>query len=142
MDDHELENHIKAGKIAAEVREFSREIVKPGVKLLDIAEEIEALIRKKGGEPAFPLNLSLNELAAHYTPYKNDVTVVPEKAVIKVDVGVHVEGYVAGKAHTLCFDEKFQPLVEASRKALDNAIEKVKPGALLSDVYAVIEKTI
>ncbi len=142
MDEQALENHIKAGKIASEAREYSREIVKPGTKLFDIAEEIETLIRKRGGEPAFPVNLSLNDLAAHYTPYRNDTAVVSEKAVIKVDVGVHVDGYVADTAHTLCFDEKFLPLVEASRKALDNAIEKVKPGALLSDVSAAIEETI
>lgn len=142
MDDHALESHIKAGKIAAEVREFSREIVKPGTKLLDIAEEIEALIRKKGGEPAFPVNLSLNELAAHYTPYKNDPIVVPEKAIIKVDVGVHVDGYVADTAHTLFFDDKLKPLADASKAALDAAIEKIKPNALLSDVSAAIEETI
>ncbi len=142
MDDEVLENHIKAGKIAAEVREHSKTIVKPGAKLLDIAEEIESLIRKRGGESAFPVNLSLNALAAHYTPYKNDPTIVPEKAIIKVDVGVHVDGYVADTAHTLCFDEGLLPLVEASRMALENAIALVKPNALLSDISAAIEETI
>lgn len=142
MDDETLENHIKAGKIASEVREHSKSIVKPGAKLLDIAEEIEALIRKHGGEPAFPVNLSINELAAHYTPYKNDPTVVPDNAIIKVDVGVHVDGYVADTAHTLCFNEELLPLAEASRVALDNAIERVKPDALLSDVSAAIEEAI
>ncbi len=142
MDDAVLENHIKAGKIAAEVREHSKTIVKPGASLLAIAEEIEELIRKRGGEPAFPLNLSSNAIAAHYTPYKNDPTIVPDNAVIKVDVGVHVDGYVADTAHTLCFNDDLLPLVEASKKALDNAIEKIKPNALLSDVSAAIEETI
>ena len=142
MDDAALENHIKAGKIASEVREHSRSIVKPGASLLAIAEEIEEMIRQKGGEPAFPLNLSVNDLAAHYTPYKNDPVIVPEKAIIKVDVGVHVDGYVADTAHTLCFDEKLMPLAEASRVALDNAIEKVKPGVLLSDVSSAIDEAI
>ncbi len=142
MEDEILENYIKAGKIASEIREHSKSIVKPGAKLLDIAEEIESLIRKRGGEPAFPLNLSINQLAAHYTPYKNDPAIVPENAVIKVDVGVHVDGYVADTAHTLCFDEKFLSLAEASKKALDNAVALVKPDVLLSDISAAIEETI
>jgi len=142
MDDGVLENYVKAGKIASEVREHSKNIIKPGAKLFDIAEEIEHLIRKRGGEPAFPVNLSLNELAAHYTPYKGDETVIPEGAVIKIDVGVHIDGYVADTAHTLCFNEKLLPLVEASKAALNNALEKIKPGVLLSDLSAAINEAI
>ncbi len=75
MKNEEMENFIQAGKIASEVREFSRKIVKDGILLVDIAEQLEKMIIEKGGFPAFPLNLSLNSQAAHYTPFKNDKTI-------------------------------------------------------------------
>lgn len=136
------EKYILAGKIASEVREASKVIVKPGATLFDIAEQLEKMIRDKGGEPAFPLNLSLNELAAHYTPYKGDETRVSEGDVIKVDIGVHVDGYIADTAHTISFSSKHDKLAEASKAALDNAVALIKPGVLLSDISTKIEETI
>lgn len=136
------EKYIQAGKIASEVREASKEIVKPGVKLFDIAESLEKMIHDKGGEPAFPLNLSLNELAAHYTPYKGDETIVKSDDVIKVDLGVHIDGYVADTAHTISFNPEYNKLSESTKAALDNAIALIKPGALLSDISTKIEETI
>jgi len=136
------EKYIQAGKIASEVREASKEIVKSGVTLLEIAEKLEAMIRDKGGEPAFPLNLSLNELAAHYTPYKGDETRISDGDVLKVDIGVHVDGYIADTAHTISFSSKHDKLAEASKAALDNAIALIKPGVLLSDISTKIEETI
>ena len=145
MQDDVLENYVKAGKIASQVREEARSFVKPGMTLLSIAERIESRIKELGGEIAFPVNLSINDLAAHYTPYRNDTLVLGED-VIKIDIGVHVDGYVADTAMTLSFNEeekeKCDNLIKASKEALENAIEKVKPGALLSDISSAIEETI
>src|SRR3989344_2495804 len=145
MEDEVLENYVKAGKIASQVREEARNFVKPGMTLLSIAERIESRIKELGGEIAFPVNLSLNDLAAHYTPYRNDPTLLGED-VIKIDIGVHVDGYVADTAMTLSFNEEKKEqcnnLVKASEEALQNAIEKVKTGALLSDISSAIEETI
>ena len=63
-----LEEYKKAGAIASEVREWSKSLVKPGARALDIAEKIEARIKDKGAGIAFPCNVSLNDVAAHYTP--------------------------------------------------------------------------
>lgn len=142
MDSKILEKYIKAGRIAAEAREASRQWVKKGALLIDIAEKIEALIREKGGEPAFPVNLSLNDIAAHYTPTKNDETAVRDGDVLKVDIGVHVDGYVGDTAYTVCFNEKYHELVKASEKALEEALKLCTPSTLLSDISATIEKTI
>ena len=142
MDDETKEKYIKAGKIAAEVREESKDIVKAGVRLLEIAEKLEGLIKEKGGQPAFPLNLSLNELAAHYTPYKGDETEIKSGDVLKIDMGVHVDGYVADTAYTIAFGSGHEKLTEASKQALENAIEAVKPDVLISDISKKIEETI
>ena len=137
-----MDKYILSGRIAAEVREESRALIKPGAGLLGIAEKIEANIRKKGALPAFPVNLSLNDAAAHYTPTKNDETKISVGDVIKVDIGVHVDGYIGDTAYTTSFDKKYDKMVTASEKALDEAIKLCRPGALLNDVSAKIEETI
>ncbi|MEM2637983.1 MAG: M24 family metallopeptidase, partial [Candidatus Hadarchaeales archaeon] len=72
----ELEKYRKVGKILAEVREEIRKMVKPGVRIFDLAETAEELIRKKGAKPAFPCNISVNEIAAHYSPPVDDQRVI------------------------------------------------------------------
>lgn len=142
MDKEVLDKYILAGKIAAEVREESKKWVVVGKPLLELAEQIEAAIRKKGGEPAFPVNLSLNDISAHYTPAKNDETKITSSDVIKVDIGVHVDGYIADTAYTVSFDEKYNYLVDAVKAALDEALRMCTPGTNVADISAKIEETI
>ncbi|MFH0949516.1 MAG: type II methionyl aminopeptidase [Candidatus Aenigmatarchaeota archaeon] len=142
MDKEILEKYLLAGKIASEVREESRKFISVGSPLFDIAEKIEALIIEKGGSMAFPVNLSLNEFAAHCTPKPMDETKIKESDVLKVDIGTHIDGYVGDTAYTISFDEKYDALVKASEAALDNALKLCTPGTLLSDVSATIEDTI
>lgn len=124
-----LKNHVNAGEILREMQKKARKSIKPGQKMLDIALEIENGIRSKGGEPAFPVNLSLNNHAAHYTPSADDELVLGED-VIKVDIGVHVDGYIADAAFTMDFSGKYREMVEASEQALKDAVELVKKKAL------------
>ena len=136
------EGHIAAGRIVGEILKGTEEFVKPEAKLLDIANKIENMIKEKGGMPAFPVNLSLNKIAAHYTPTYNDETVLTDSDILKVDIGAHVDGFVADAARTFCFNPDYLKLAEASKKALEEAIKLCKPGALISDISAVIEDTI
>ena len=136
------EKYLKAGKIASQVREEAKESVKQGMLLLDLGELIENRIKELGGEIAFPVNLSLNEIAAHYTPTKNDETIIPEGAVLKIDVGVHVDGYIADTACTISFDKKYDKLTQSTKVALEEAIKLCKPGVLISDISEKIETTI
>ena len=71
-----IEDYQKAGKIAAEVRDDARKRYHVGEMLLSICERVENMIRERGAEPAFPCNVSLNEVAAHYTAEPNDQNVV------------------------------------------------------------------
>lgn len=138
----ELEKVKQAGRITAEVLEAARDFVKPGARLLDIAERIEAMMREKGTEPAFPANLSLNSTAAHYTPPKNDATVVQDNDIIKIDIGAHIDGYAGDAAITICFNKDYEKMAEASQRALEEAIKECKPEARLSDLSDAIENTI
>jgi len=116
--------------------------VKPGVKLEEVAEKVESYIRELGGQPAFPLNISINEVAAHRTPMIGDDEVIPEESVVKVDIGVHFNGYIADTAVTLVFNDKYNKLAEAAADALEKALLAVGPGVRFSKVGAVIETTI
>jgi len=138
----ELKGYSLAGRIAAEVLAEGKRLAKPGIKLLELAEKLESSIRAKGGKPAFPVNLSLNEAAAHYTPSIDDETVIGEKDILKIDVGVHIDGFIGDTATTLDFSGENGKLVEASDEALSNAISTIKAGVETSKIGEVIEHTI
>ncbi|MBM3304039.1 MAG: type II methionyl aminopeptidase [Candidatus Aenigmarchaeota archaeon] len=137
MDEDILEKYLKAGKIAAEVCSKLRAMLKPGVKLMDVAEFAENEMRKLGGEPAFPINISINDVAAHYTPQFNDEKVIGSRDLVKIDVGVHVDGYIGDTAFTWCAEEN--KLIGASEKVLDAAIAVIRPGVTVSEIGSAIE---
>ena len=132
---------IRAGEIAAKVREYSKTIIKPGVKLLDVAEQIENKISEFGAIPAFPVNLSSDNIAAHYTPSHDDPTIL-DKQLLKVDIGVCYNGAIGDTAFTVDLSGEYSKLVEASKKAVENAIKIVKPGVTLCEIGKLIEETI
>lgn len=137
-----FENYIKAGKIASEVREYARNQDHTGRTLSEICNDVENEILKRGGEPAFPVNVSLNDIAAHYTAEPNDPTIVKNSDVLKIDVGVHIDGYIADTAVTVSFDSKYQGLIDIAQRALDEAIGIARSNTRVSDIGRIIEKTI
>ncbi len=140
MDEAVLEKYRQAGRILSQVLEEARSIVDVGVSLLEVAEAVEASIYRLGGKPAFPCNISLDRIAAHYTPSPGDESCFSEQ-MIKVDVGVHMDGYIADSAITIDLSGHDQ-LVEASKAALDAAIELVAPGANTAEFGRAIEEVI
>lgn len=140
VDEEILNKYRKAGVILSEVRNSAKAKVKKGAKLLDVANEIEAEIIAKGGKPAFPVNISPNEEAAHDTPKPNDERVFGDD-IVKLDIGVHIDGYIADTAVTV--DLSGNPeLVRASEAALENAIKMVRAGVSTAEIGQVIEETI
>jgi methionyl aminopeptidase len=139
---NEREDLLKAGKIAAQVRDSIRGEVKPGVKVIDICEKVETEIRKQGGAPAFPCNVDIDQIAAHYVSPVGDQTVVKDGMLVKVDIGVHVNGYIADTATTVSLDPVLQPMAKAAEEALEVALRMVKPGAKAQDIGATIEHII
>ena len=138
----EREALIKAGEIARRVKEEVVELIKPGARLYDIAEFVERRIVELGGKPAFPCNLSINSNAAHYTPYRGDETALNEGDYLKLDLGVHVDGYIADTALTFRVGMEEDELMEASREALENAIATVRAGVKIREIGKAIEETI
>jgi methionyl aminopeptidase len=131
-----------SGKILRETREEMKNYVREGMPIIEICEKAEDLIRKKGGKPAFPCNVSINEIAAHYTSPPDDVSKIPENSVVKVDIGAHVDGYLTDTAVTVCFNPEYTGLVETAERALKVAIENIRPGVSTSQLGSVIESLI
>ena len=142
MDKETEKKWIEAGKIGATALQLGGKLIKPGVKLVDIAEQVEQKIRDMGGKPAFPCNISRNDLAAHYTPPHNDDEVFLEGDIIKLDVGAHVDGYISDNAMTIDLANEYPKLVKATREAVDKAIKILKPGIKIREIGKVIEETI
>ena len=140
MEAEILEKYRRAGRILAEVLAEAGPRVVVGASLLDVANLVEDAIRSRGAKPAFPCNISLDRNAAHYTPTPNDATRFAEN-MVKLDVGVHVDGYIADAAITVDLGGH-ESLVEASRAALEAALEIIKPGADTAQIGKVIEETI
>jgi methionyl aminopeptidase len=141
MNPEDKEKWVKAGKIASEVREWSKTVVKSGAKIVDVANAIENKIRELGAIPGFPVNISLNEVAAHDTAYFNDERVLGDE-IIKIDIGVCYEGAIGDTAYTADLSGKRTKLVEASKAALEAATKILKVGVTLGEIGKAIEDTI
>jgi methionyl aminopeptidase len=141
-DEEELGKFRLSGKILRETREEMRQLVHEDMPIIEVCEKAEALIREKGGKPAFPCNVSINEVAAHYTSPPNDERRIPEKAVVKVDLGVHVDGYVTDTAFTACFNAEYRSMQSAAEHALKAAIDNIHGEMAVSKIGEIIEKTI
>lgn len=142
ISDNEIENYVKAGRIACTVLKEVESLVKPGAKLLEIAKYIESRIHDLGGKPAFPVNISINSIAAHYTPIPSDESIIPSGAVVKIDVGVHVDGYIADTATTISLDDSYRLLCKATKSALEKALEAIGPGIRFSEIGNIVEQII
>lgn len=141
MDLNEIDKWKRAGEIAAKVIEHSKLIIKPGASLLKVTEELEKMIYELGAEPAFPVTIGLDHIAAHYAADFND-DIIFTNQVIKVDVGAMVDGYIGDTAITIDLSGKYSSLLEASKNALNEAIKIIKPGVTLGELGKVIQEEI
>ena len=133
-----MKDWIKAGEIASEVLEYGKNLIKKDKSILDIIENVEGKIFQLGGKPAFPAQISINEIAAHYSPVKEDFS-IKESDIAKLDVGVHVNGAIGDNAVTVGNNKE---LIQASRDALNEAIKIIQIGTKLRDIGKVINQTI
>ena len=139
-----LEKYVRAGNIAKEAKKLAATLMKPGLKVLDIAEKIESKILELGGGLAFPTDISINEIAAHYSPVVGDKLKLKAGDLVKVDIGVHVEGYVADTAISFSVgkNKENEALIKAADAARSEAIKMVKSGVNTRDIGKKIEETI
>jgi len=145
LSQEEIKDYNKAGEIGQEVRKYAKTIIKKGVKIREIADKIEAKILELGGELAFPVNISINDIAAHYAPSYNEETLA--EGIIKIDLGAHINGCVCDTAFSLDLteDKKYSHIIKATDEALKNALELIKKNKAqtkINEIGRVIHDTI
>jgi methionyl aminopeptidase len=148
VNEQEKEDAILAGKIASKAIIYGKSLIVSGASIVEVLDKIEKFVKDNGGEMAFPAQISLNETAAHYCPLADDTTLFKPTDIIKLDLGVHVDGMIADTAVTVIFKEdndKYEELSNmkrASEEALYNAIKYVRPGVALGEIGLVIQESI
>lgn len=136
------EEYKEAGRIARDALKLGIKNMKEGKSYLELAEEIEEYIKRKAGL-AFPVNISVNSTAAHYTPAKHDELVFEKGDVVKIDVGAHVNGCIGDTARTVEIGtKKYEKLIESAEKALEEAIKMARDGVKVSEIGKKIEECI
>ena len=141
MNEDIFEKYHDAGVLAAKILRHGAQAIRIGGSYLELVESIEEEVIEEGAELAFPLNLSLNEDAAHDTASPGDERVFVKGDVAKLDLGVQIEGYIADTATTIDLGNN-SLLLDASEQALGSAIKAVRPGATAGELGAAIQKEI
>jgi methionyl aminopeptidase len=140
------EESIKKQKEAFEkmkiVLDYAKKLVNPGANILEIAEAIEKKIFEVGAKPAFPVNIGINEVAAHYTPSLDDKTVIKEGDMVKIDIGLHVDGYISDNAFTIFVGKNHHPMIEVAKKTVDEARKVLRENVKIKEISEVIENTV
>lgn len=143
VPDEEVENYLKqAGKLASQVRDEIAKATVPGANVLDLCKRADDLIYSNDAIPAFPINISINDMAAHNTGIIDDSLVIPEKGVVKIDTGVAINGFIADTALSVDLDGSYKDLIQATVDACEAAIEIIRPEGNLGKIGGVIEATI
>lgn len=141
-DKEELEKFRLSGRILRETREEMKTYVHENMLIIEVCEKAEELIRAKGGKPAFPCNVSIDEVAAHYTSPPNDMLRIPKGCTVKVDIGVQVDGYVTDTAFTASFNPEGRSMANTAEQALKTAIDNIHGDMTLGKIGGLIETTI
>ncbi|MGA2105852.1 type II methionyl aminopeptidase [Methanoregula sp.] len=141
MKDDVLDKYISAGKLASAILRESAQEIRAGRSFLELVDSVENRVRENGADLAFPLNVSLNEDAAHDTASPGDERVFAKGNVIKLDLGVQIDGYIADTATTVDLGNNAL-LLDASHEALEAAIRLVRPGVTAGEIGAVVEREI
>ncbi len=140
LSGEQYEKHREAGEILAQVRDEAADRVEVGTNYLELSEWVEDRIRDLGGTPAFPLNISVDNEAAHGAAAPDDERTIGEE-MVKLDIGVHIDGWLADTAVTV--DLSGNPdLVEAAEEALDAALQTAGPGVQTGEIGAAVENVI
>ena len=143
----DMYNEVRqAAEAHRQTRKHIQSWAKPGMKMIDICEELEktarTLINESGLDAglAFPTGCSRNHVAAHWTPNAGDNTVLEYDDVVKMDFGTHIKGRIIDCAWTMTFNDKYDPLVKGVQEATETGIKHAGIDARLCDIGAAIQE--
>ena len=142
MNPEEIQKWKEAGKLARNALHYGKELIQKNKGMLEVTEEIESYVIKNGGDLAFPTNLAVNNVGAHWTPSSKSDDIFNKGDIVKLDVGVHINGYIGDNALTVEIEtNKYKKMIEASREALNSAIDVAAAGVNVGIIgHAVQDK--
>ncbi|HYA56469.1 MAG TPA: type II methionyl aminopeptidase [Nitrososphaerales archaeon] len=132
------EQYRKSGSIVREVKPLVEAAVKSGTSFIEVCDLVRKEVEARGGRLAFPTGIGVNEVTAHYAPQEGDESVFTGEDLVKVDFGVHVDGYVTDTSVTVTLNPEFDLLLEATRRALDSAIATARKEWRTGEIGRVI----
>jgi methionyl aminopeptidase len=143
----ELELMDQANRIVLRVLDGIAERIRPGVTTRELDRFAEETIRAAGGVPAFldykgfPATLctSRNDVIVHGIP---DDRPLAEGDILGVDCGVVYKGYYGDAARTFAVGRvspEAERLIAVTRRALEIAVESVRPDGRLSDIGHAVQ---
>lgn len=141
MNEKYKQDFLQAGRLAGEVRSFGKELIKKGASYLDVIGKIRQKIIDVGARAAFPPQIALNDVAAHFLPDPEEDIIFSDQ-VIKLDVGICYNGAIGDCAVTIDLSGRYQPLIEAAEAALLMAEQSIKVGQPVREIGQIIEQTI
>ena len=147
MQEETVYNKIRhASEVHRQVRKYAQSIIQPGIKLIDMCEQIEnmnrTLVVENGLDRGigFPTGCSINHVAAHYTPNPGDDTVLQYDDVMKIDFGTQIDGRIIDCAWTVAFNPRYDPLLQAVKDATNTGIKATGIDVRLCDVGEAIQE--
>jgi methionyl aminopeptidase len=144
----EIEMMDEANRIVHRVLDALAAVIAPGVTTRQLDRLAEREVRAAGGAPAFlhyrgyPATLctSVNDEVVHGIPGDR---ILCEGDIVGIDCGVSYNGYFGDAARTFAvgrIGEQSTRLLAVTRKALELAIEQVRPGGHLSDIGWAVQR--
>ena len=133
---------FEAGKLAASVRDAIGGMIKPGASIIDLCNRADEMIYSEKAKPAFPINISINNVAAHYSGEIADKLLIPDSGIVKVDCGVSINGFIADTAKSIDIDGRYKSMIQTTIDATNAALEFIRPGTNLGDLGGIIENVI
>ena len=127
-----------SGKITSEVKALVPSQVKPGVSFVEVCDFVRSEVESRGGKLAFPTGIGVNQVTAHYAPQDGDPSVFMEDDLVKVDFGVHLDGYVTDTSVSVTLNPEYNLLLEATQRALESAMEAARRETRTGEIGRVI----
>lgn len=135
------QNFIRAGALAKEVRAYGKSLIVLGASYMDVISKINQKMIDLGARPAFPPQLALNHVAAHFLPQPGEDMIFSDQ-IVKLDVGICYEGAIGDCAVTVDLSGKHQNLIDAAEAALLKAEQSIRVGQPVREIGKIIEETI
>lgn len=142
ISEEQINKWREAGKVSIEAKKYAKSIIKKGMPIVELADKIEAKILEKA-QLSFPVNIGINEKAAHYTPLHDDKTLLGED-LVKIDLGASIDGCATDTAFTvdLTKDSKHKKMMQATKEALQEAIKLATPGRKVCEIGKKVHEII